>query len=96
MPYHLSRRMTRSQMTEMARRRRINLKVLGSMKSLGRTKAVTIECETEVTIRVAGSIGIFFDTVDCFGNWTQLSNAAHVLQRWWAYKGLVPNQNRAS
>lgn len=54
MPYHLSQRMTRSQLTEMAGRRSINLKVLGSMKSLGKTKAVTIKCETEVTIRVAG------------------------------------------
>lgn len=39
--------------------RTINLKVLASIKSLGKTKAVTIKCEKEVTIKVPDSVSIF-------------------------------------
>lgn len=47
------------QMTEMAERRAINLKVLRGIKSLGTTVAVTVKCEEKVTLKVQGSVSIF-------------------------------------
>lgn len=46
-------------MTEMAARRAINPKVLASIKSLGKTTAVTIKREKKVTLKEPGSVSIF-------------------------------------
>lgn len=46
-------------MTGMAGRRAINLKVLASIKSLGKTMAVTVKCVEKVTLKVPGSVSIF-------------------------------------
>lgn len=46
------------QMTEMAGMRTINLKVLASIKPLGKSEAVTVKCEMEATIKVPASVSI--------------------------------------
>lgn len=46
-------------MTRMEERRAIHLTVLASIKSLGKTKAVTIKCGKKVTLKVPGSVTIF-------------------------------------
>lgn len=43
----------------MTGRRAINLKVLASIKSLGKTDAVTVNCKKKATLKVPGSVGIF-------------------------------------
>lgn len=44
----------------MAGRRAINLKVLASIKSLGKTKAVIMKCEKKVTLKVPVSVSTFW------------------------------------
>lgn len=80
-------------MTEMAARRAINLKVLASIKSLGKTKAVTVKHEKKVTLKEPGSVSIFlffFDVVSGFDKkcLTQITNEALSQQGRWAHDGL--------
>lgn len=85
-------------MTAMAGRRAINLKVLANIKSLGKTKAVTIKVWEEGDIKkVPGSVTIFwcdkqFDK-KCL---TQITNEALIRRERRAHESLVPNQNSAS
>lgn len=69
------------QMTQMAERRAINLKVLASIKSLGKFVPVTIKCEKKVTLKVPGSLSIFWcDKQFDKKGVTQITNEAPVLQ----------------
>lgn len=85
-------------MTGMAGRRVINLKVLASIKSLGKSAAVTVKRGEKVTLKVPGSVGIFFFFFDVISSLTlRITNeAAARRRRQRPHESPVPRQTRAS
>lgn len=80
------------QMTEKAGRRAINLKVLASIKPLGKTTAVNHKTWERGDIKSIFWCDKQFDKT-CL---TQITNEGLIQQRQWAHESRVPHQNGAS